>query len=882
MTPLLLKRTTFTFFQFVVLFLLLSITSFSQTTIFTYASAWKYSNGAAAPANDAQADTWIESDYDDAAWSSATAPFQVGETITGSTNLGTLRNTTYFRKSFTVTGLASYSDFDLNVVRDDGAVIYINGVQVGITNMPGGPYLFSTNASGQVNSGSEPNINPINISSSYFTEGTNVIAVEVHQASTNGSDMRFSLELLANLAPALSLSRGPYLQSGSQTALTFRWRTNIASDSRVEVGTSFGSYTVVTDDAVSTTEHTVRVTGLSADTKYWYRIGSTSQSLQGATDNFFTTLPSSTPGRKLRFIAFGDCGRGNTTYQDQSLTQYTSYLTANGIDAPDAWLLLGDNAYNAGTDAEYTTNFFGIYGGSILKNHKLYPVPGNHDYANSTTNQDVHSNCPYYSIFNLPSAGEAGGVASNKEEYYSYDVGNVHFLALDAYGEESNKRIYDTTGAQALWIKSDLAANAFTGKWIVAYWHHPPYTMGSHNSDSETELISMRENFIRILERYGVDMIINGHSHDYERSLLMKGYYKVNAADPQVNEVNFNSSYNVSSSLATYSSNLTCPYMTSSTASNKGTVYVVAGSTGASGSTQTGYPHNALPQSINDGGVFYFEVDGNRLDAKFIERTGTIWDQFTIMRDVNKTTNYTIVNGSSKNLSASWPGNFNWSTSANTQSISVTPPNNATTNYSVTDAFGCVTDNFSITTTVSLPVSLLSYDAKLEADKVNVTWSTSSEVNTNEFIIEKSPLPSGNFQLVGKVKAAGESSTVLKYLFTDPEPLPGISYYRLSQTDIDGQIRYYDVKKINNTKAKLFAVSQVANDNGMLILQIKTAQQENVQIRIFDITGKEIIKNNIIVSAGTNLRTIALKSGSYVWEVKNNHGERATQVTIVK
>jgi len=112
--------------------------------------------------------------------------------------------------------------------------------------------------------------------------------------------------------------------------------------------------------------------------------------------------------------------------------------------------------------------------------------------------------------------------------------------------------------------------------------------------------------------------------------------------------------------------------------------------------------------------------------------------------------------------------------------------------------------------------------------------------------------------------------------------MAGISYYRLSQTDIDGQIRYYDVKKINNTKAKLFAVSQVANDNGMLILQIKTAQQENVQIRIFDITGKEIIKNNIIVSAGTNLRTIALKSGSYVWEVKNNHGERATQVTIVK
>ncbi|MCW3115939.1 MAG: hypothetical protein JWM28_21 [Chitinophagaceae bacterium] len=888
MKPPSLKR-TYAGFLFMIFFSLFPALSFPQTTIFTYSTSWKYSNGAAMPANDAQTDTWIESDYDDASWSSGNAQFHVGES--GSTDLVTLRNTTCFRKSFTITGLSSYSDFDINIVRDDGAVIYINGVQVGITNMPAGPYVFSTNASASVNGGSESSVTTLNAAASYFAEGANVIAVEVHQASSNGSDMRFQVELLGNLAPTLSLTRGPYLQSGSQTALTFRWRTNIASDSRVELGTSFGTYTLVADNAVSTTEHSVRATGLNPDTKYWYRIGSTTQALQGATDNFFTTLPTSTAARKLRFAAFGDCGKGDATYQSQSLTQYQSYLTTNNIDAPDAWLLLGDNAYNAGTDAEYTSNFFGTYGGSILKNHKLYPVPGNHDYANSATNQDTHSLNPYFSIFDLPCAGEAGGFASNKEEFYSYDIGNVHFLALDAYGEESNLRIYDTTGAQAVWVKGDLASNAFTGKWIIAYWHHPPYTMGSHNSDSEIELISMRENFIRILERYGVDMIINGHSHDYERSLLMKGYYKVNAVDPQLNESNFfnltatTSSYQVSTSTAKYINASTCPYVTSSTASNKGTVYVVAGSTGASGSTQLGYPHNALPQSINDGGVFYFEVEGNRLDAKFIERTGAIWDQFTIMRDVNKITNYPITNGSSKILSASWPqsGSYTWNPVAAgaTKTVSVTPPDNATTNYTVSDAFGCVTDQFSITASAVLPISLASYDVKLAGDKVHVNWSTSSEVNTKDFTIEKSALATGNFQLAGKVNAAGQSNSQLNYLYADFQPIAGISFYRLSQTDLDGHTRYYEVKKINN-KANSFVVNQVANDHGSLTLQIKTVQQENLQLKIIDLAGKEILVKKLVVLVGTNKKTIELRPGSYVWEVTNSRGDRVTKVTIIK
>src|SRR5438445_7064826 len=79
------------------------------------------------------------------------------------------------------------------------------------------------------------------------------------------------------------------------------------------------------------------------------------------------------------------------------------------------------------------------------------------------------------------------------------------------------------TGAMAIWLESDLQAN--TNQWIIAYWHHPPYTKGSHDSDTETELIEMRQNALPILESYGVDLVLCGHSHSYERSFLLDGHY---------------------------------------------------------------------------------------------------------------------------------------------------------------------------------------------------------------------------------------------------------------------------------------------------------------------------------------------------------------------
>jgi len=295
----------------------------------------------------------------------------------------------------------------------------------------------------------------------------------------------------------------------------------------------------------------------------------------------------------------------------------------------NAWILLGDNAYSDGTDAEFQTNFFNIYKDDLLKKYPLFPAPGNHDYHDiefsAAAAQKTHS-VAYYQNFSVPENGESGGVASHTKSFYSFDLGNIHFLSLDSYGKEANEyRLYDTAGPQVQWIKKDLEANTNKG-WVVAYWHHPPYTMGSHNSDNEIELVKIRENFIRILERYGVDLILCGHSHDYERSRLMKGYYGKNGDFDSVKYV-----LNGSSGKDDGTANSE-PY-TKYRSHNDGTVYVVTGSAGKLGGQQSDYPHKAMYFADQDhGGASILEVKGDRLDFKWICADGVIRDRFSIIK----------------------------------------------------------------------------------------------------------------------------------------------------------------------------------------------------------------------------------------------------------
>jgi hypothetical protein len=187
-----------------------------------------------------------------------------------------------------------------------------------------------------------------------FNAGDNIIAVEVHQNAVTSSDLFFDMELTGLSSMISSLTRGPYLQVGKEDSITIRWRTSIPTDSKVTWGFNFGTYTNSIQLNDVTTEHIVRIGGLTADRKYWYTIGSSNQLLQASSTNYFLTLPRYTTSRKLRFLAIGDCGNASVN----QVNVKNSFLQFNGSNDIDAMILLGDNAYNSGTDAEFQTKVF--------------------------------------------------------------------------------------------------------------------------------------------------------------------------------------------------------------------------------------------------------------------------------------------------------------------------------------------------------------------------------------------------------------------------------------------------------------------------------------------------------------------------------------------
>ncbi len=702
--------------------------------------------------------------------------------------------------------------------------------------------------------------------------------------------------------PPPVLTRGPYLQVGTQTSIIIRWRTDIAENSRVRWGTVFGTYPNTVDSATSTTEHIVQISGLTADTKYWYTIGSSTQTLQATNTNYFLTLPLSNTTRKLRFLALGDCGN-NSANQVNVKNTFINYIGSNDIDA---MLLLGDNAYTTGTDAEFQTNFFNIYKDDLLKYYKLYPAPGNHDYGNSAANTGKTGSTPalsmpYHLNFSVPSAGQNGGVASNVKNYYSYNIGDVHFISLDSYGKDDGNttKMYDTSGAQATWLKADLAAN--TKKWTIAYFHHPPYTKTSHSSDynggaGELDLVAIRERFVRILERNGVDLILCGHSHGYERSYLLKNFYNTYASpleDVNFNAVTHTATGNTQNGKYDGTANA-CAFAYNSGKYNHGSVYVVSGSAGqvSNASQAPGYPQNCMYYSyvdVNNGGCLYFEIDSNRLDVKFVSYTTAptpiIRDQFTIFKDVNKTQNINAVLNNPITLTASWKGNYYWPNNggATTQSVTINNSTIGVFNYTVSDASGssCIQDAFNVSVFTSLPVTVSSFNATLNKDKVLLNWSTSQESNNKYFTIEKSG-DGTNFGFLGKVDGAGTSAVNHNYRLVDYAPWEGSNYYRLSQTNSDGSIHYHEIKRVDYKNNKNFNAVILNNGNGHLGIVIKTTRSSNIQFKVVDMLGKEILDDSFFVGSDGVIKSINLKTGVYIIVVTNDRGERISNKVVVQ
>ena len=556
-------------------------------------------------------------------------------------------------------------------------------------------------------------------------------------------------------ALAATVTRGPYLQSGTPSSIVVRWRTDATTDSEVRYGAAPGSLMFRANSSTVTTEHEITLNGLTPDTQYYYSVGTTATILAGDNaSHFFITFPPAGTPAPTRVWVLGDSGTANA----DAAAVRDAYFTATGSRHTDIWLMLGDNAYTDGTDAEYQAAVFNMYP-TMLRKSVLWPTLGNHDGHSADSSSQPG---PYYDIFTLPKQGEAGGIASGTEAYYSFDFGNIHFICLESY--ETDRA---TNAPMANWLRSDLAAT--TRDWIVAFWHHPPYSKGSHDSDTETELIEMRENFLPILEAGGVDLVLGGHSHSYERSYLIDSHYGLSTT--------FNDSYKKDGG----SGREPTPYQKpAGLAPHQGAVYTVAGSSGQTAGGALNHP--AMFISLNVLGSLMLDFQTNRLDLSFLNSSGVVEDEFTIVKGASGPppvpTGLTAAPGDGQ-VALTWNASsgatsYNVKRSAasggpyTTIALGVTAPSytdttvaNGTTYYyvvSAVNAAGESPDSAEVSATpqpLPPPVAPTSLTAKATGKrKISLNWKQSTSLNVTQNKIYRSTTAGGPYTLVATIPAA--------------------------------------------------------------------------------------------------------------------------------
>ena len=185
---------------------------------------------------------------------------------------------------------------------------------------------------------------------------------------------------------------------------------------------------------------------------------------------------------------------------------------------------------------------------------------------------------------------------------------------------------------------------------------------------------------------------------------------------------------------------------------------------------------------------------------------------------------------------------------------------------------------------VVVPIELLSFNAIAENNKlVRTEWSTASEINNDYFLIQRSK-NAHDYEIIGQMDGAGNSNTVLNYVFYDNEPYTGISYYRLKQVDYNGQFTYSDIRSVYIGTINIISIyPNPASD--FIQYEVGSEAGGAVTITLYDVLGREVFSKEETISAGIfkeKISTVGFSSGNYLLRITNGNKEKTQKQFVVK
>lgn len=755
------------------------------------------------------------------AWTNGSSPIRFGmgsggTALSGSNGRAQDRTTYYFRKSVTISGNpANYSSVTLNVRYDDGVIVYVNGTEVGRANMPAGPVDYNTTASG-CNGSSYASASftvPVNL----LTNGTNIIAAEVHQGSgcSSPADMYFDVELtgVTSQVNTFNSSSADLILPGGTNSIKFArlyWGgrinvndANYANRQKVLIrkGTS-GAYASVTAPGAQFDDVTIS----SSDSAYQAYIDVTNFIQSNGSGTYTVANVAATTGS----VSGGGNYAGwaivvvyeNTALPYRSVRVYDGFLkvsdgatqniTLSGLNAPN-------NPLNA-SDAYMTS--FAWEGDANLAATSGNP---NGDYIKVNNNTLSNAVNPATNMWNGTISTSGAHVTTKNPDYKNQMGIDIDQLDCGTYIAPNSTDVAVEFGTESDQYFPSVFAFTMVAK-------DPTIYLDKTVSDNLAPFGNVQANEI-------LTYTISG------------GNNGPGAA---------NNCFIVD----------TLP----------------AGLTYIPGSLEIVSSPGATPG---------FRTDTQDADIAYLGTfNGKQYIKFFIGNGATGSAGGTLAAGEtySVRFKMQTPNNANsLVTYNNTARISATDPGG---NPIVDDGTAIIGPMGS-----PLAVKLGSFTVKKNGTMAELNWVTLSETKNDRFEIERST-DGVNFSKVGEVKGAGTTTSSTSYQFNDPigSLSAGIIYYRLRDIDIDGKPSFSKIValKLNGSLAvKDFSVYPNPFTSNIKV-NINSTKETAMTIRISNASGQSLINRVVTLQPGENVVVIkdldALKTGIHFMEIISDDG----------
>jgi hypothetical protein len=418
------------------------------------------------------------------------------------------------------------------------------------------------------------------------------------------------LLLFSTQMPA-QVTRQPYLQVLTPASIVIRWNTQNSDTGKVYYGLSREALINTVVESETRTFHEVTVSGLTPATKYFYSI----DTLGGSDEQYFITSPPPGNTGKTRIWVISDFGQTDVDDNVERIKTVNRWKIFNdGNYHADLILSLGDQTEND-IQVELQETYFNLLDQELL-NSPLFTIEGNHEDYDSMVN--------YKATFSVPQSGESGGYPSNSQDYYSFDYANIHIIMLST-------EIDDIGGPQLSWLRNDLK-NIDKDKtdWLIACLHRPFHSGGYHPTDESSTAQEQRDYWLKELEDYGVDLILQGHNAIYERSFLINNLIGPTTSLTDANIIDRGNGREDGDGAY---------YKGSGVNPHQGTIFIEVAPGGNAVKNNANY--QIFSYSFSGGaieGSVVIDVDSsNRLDGYFLcNRPDTdssyLWDYFTIIK----------------------------------------------------------------------------------------------------------------------------------------------------------------------------------------------------------------------------------------------------------